>query len=61
MDAIETERLVLRNFRTGDAADLYAYLNEPRASCFLSLKLEDMGAAEAEAEKRSRSEEHIAV
>lgn len=61
MDAIETERLVLRNFRTGDAADLYAYLNEPRANCFLSMKLEDMGAAEAEAEKRSRSDENIAV
>lgn len=61
MDAIETDRLVLRNFRIGDAADLYAYLNEPRASCFLSLKLEDMGVAEAEAEKRSRSDEYIAV
>ncbi|VFU08536.1 GNAT family N-acetyltransferase [Methylocella tundrae] len=61
MDAIETERLVLRNFRTGDAADLFAYLNEPRASCFLSMKLEDMGAAEAEAEERSRSDEYIAV
>ncbi|MGX7745228.1 GNAT family N-acetyltransferase [Rhodopseudomonas parapalustris] len=61
MDAIETDRLVLRNFRTEDAADLYAYLREPRASCFLSLKLEDIGAARAEAEERSRSDEHIAV
>lgn len=61
MDAIETERLVLRGFRKGDAAGLYAYLKEPRASCFLSLKLKDMGAAEAEVEERSRSEEHIAV
>lgn len=61
MDAIETQRLVLRHFRTEDAADLYAYLHEPRASCFLSLKLDDMGAAEAEAEKRSRSDAYIAV
>ena len=61
MDTIETDRLVLRNFRTEDAADLYAYLREPRASCFLSLKLEDIGAARAEAEERSRSDEHIAV
>jgi [ribosomal protein S5]-alanine N-acetyltransferase len=61
MDAIETDRLVLRNFRKLDASDLFAYLREPGASCFLSLKLADMGAAEAEAEKRSRSDEHIAV
>lgn len=61
MDAIETDRLVLRNFRTEDAADLFAYLAAPRASCFLSLTLEDMAAAEAEAEKRSRSDEYIAV
>lgn len=61
MDAIEAERLVLRNFRPGDAADLYAYLHEPRASCFLSMKLEGLGAAEAEAEKRSQSDDYIAV
>ena len=61
MDAIETDRLILRNFQTGDAADLFALLAAPRASCFLSLKLEDMAAAEAEAEKRSRSDEYIAV
>lgn len=61
MDAIETGRLMLRNFRKGDAADLLAYLRQPRASCFFSLKLDDLDAAEAEAEARSRSDEHIAV
>jgi [ribosomal protein S5]-alanine N-acetyltransferase len=61
MDAIETNRLVLRNFRSGDAPGLYAYLNEPGASCFLSMKLEGMDAAEAEVENRSRSDDHIAV
>jgi RimJ/RimL family protein N-acetyltransferase len=61
MDAIETDRLVLRNFRKTDAADLYAYLRAPTASCFLSLKLEDVEAAEAEAENRSLSDEYIAV
>ncbi|SKA27630.1 Protein N-acetyltransferase, RimJ/RimL family [Enhydrobacter aerosaccus] len=61
MDAITTDRLVLRNFRKGDANDLLAYLREPRASCFLSLKLEDLAAAEVEVETRSRSDEHIAV
>jgi len=61
MDAIETSRLTLRNFRKGDAPDLLAYLREPRASCFFSLKLDDLDAAEAEVETRSRSDEHIAV
>ncbi|CAA2138095.1 GNAT family N-acetyltransferase [Hyphomicrobium sp. ghe19] len=61
MDTIETERLALRNFREGDATDLLAYLRQPRASCFFSLKLDDLHAAEAEVEARSRSDEHIAV
>ncbi len=61
MDAIETSRLVLRNFRKADAGDLLAYLREPRASCFLSLKLESVSAAEAEAEKRGKNDEYIAV
>lgn len=61
MDAIETDRLVLRNFRNDDAADLFAYLHQPAASCFFSLKLEDMSAAEAEAETRSNGDEYVAV
>lgn len=61
MEIIETDRLVLRNFRRSDAAALLAYLREPKASCFLSLKLADMEEAEAEAEKRSAGDEHIAV
>ena len=61
MDVVETDRLTLRNFRQGDAADLFAYLHHPRSSCFLSLKLEDLGAAKAEVAKRSRDDAHIAV
>lgn len=61
MDMIKTPRLILRNFRQEDAADLFVYLNEPTASCFLSLKLDDMAAAEAETEKRCGSDEYIAV
>ncbi|ABC23027.1 GNAT family N-acetyltransferase [Rhodospirillum rubrum] len=61
MDPIQTDRLILRNFKQGDAADLLAYLHQPRVSCFLSLKLEDLGAAEAEVKTRSTSDEHIAV
>ena len=36
---IETPRLVLRPFRTGDEADLYAYLKEPQVNCFACMKL----------------------
>lgn len=61
MEMIETDRLVLRNFRRSDAAGLFAYLREPKTSCFLSLKLADMKEAEAEAEKRSAEDEHIAI
>lgn len=61
MDAIETDRLRLRNFKKSDAADLLDYLLVPRASCFLSMKLEDLAAAEVEAQKRSESDEYIAV
>lgn len=61
MEKIETERLVLRNFRKNDAAGLLAYLQQPVASCFLSLALKDMSEAEAEAQKRSGDDGHIAV
>lgn len=61
MQATETDRLVLRNFRTGDAAGLFAYLRDPKPSCFYSLKLADMVAAEAEVARRSLDDEYIAV
>lgn len=61
MNVVETDRLILRNFRPDDAADLFAYLRQPRSSCFASLRLADLDAAQAEAEARSGSDEHIAV
>lgn len=61
MNVVETDRLVLRNFRQGDASDLFAYLRQPRSSCFASLRLADLDAARAEVEARSSSDEHIAV
>lgn len=61
MDTIRTERLILRNFRPGDAPDLLAYLRAPRASCFLALKLADLAAAQAEATARAGSDETMAV
>nr|WP_321484415.1 GNAT family protein [uncultured Cohaesibacter sp.] len=61
MQPIETERLRLRNFREHDAEALFAYLEAPVASCFLSLALSDMEAARADAIKRSKDDEQIAV
>ncbi|MFZ5794982.1 MAG: GNAT family N-acetyltransferase [Sphingomonas sp.] len=61
MITLETERLVLRGFREGDAEDLFAYLHEPGASCFLSMKLEDLAAARAEAIERAGSEDVFAI
>lgn len=61
MHIVETARLVLRNFRRDDAAALLAYLQDPRVGCFLSLRLEDIAAAEGEAEKRGKSDDYVAV
>nr|WP_321510101.1 GNAT family protein [uncultured Celeribacter sp.] len=61
MTPIETDRLILRNFRREDAGRLFAYLEAPVASCFLSLTLQDMDAAVIEAAKRSEDDEQIAV
>lgn len=61
MQTIETDRLVLRRFQRDDAADLLAYLREPSASCFLSMKLADLAAARVEAEKRGASPDYVAV
>lgn len=61
MIALTTERLTLRAFREGDAEDLFAYLHHPGASCFLSMKLDDLAAARAEIIKRAGSEEIFAI
>lgn len=61
MDEIRTERLVLRNFKSWDAQDLLAYLRDPRPNCFLSLRLQNLEEAAAEALKRGASDDYIAV
>jgi ribosomal-protein-alanine N-acetyltransferase len=61
MQIIETEHLILRPFREGDAADLFAYLRAPTARCFLSLKLADLAEAEIEVRKRALDEGCVAI
>ncbi|SON54550.1 Acetyltransferase (GNAT) family protein [Hartmannibacter diazotrophicus] len=61
MHIIETERLILRSFREGDAADLFAYLRAPTTPCFLSLKLADLAEAEIEVGRRALDEGSVAI
>lgn len=61
MQIVETERLILRRFREGDAEDLFAYLRAPTATCFLSLKLADLIEAEVEVKKRVLDEGSVAI
>tara|TARA_R110002020_G_scaffold27505_11_gene88685 strand:+ start:782 stop:1348 length:567 start_codon:yes stop_codon:yes gene_type:complete len=61
LKTIQTDRLAIRNFRVGDAEALFAYLREPTASCFFSLKLADLAAAEREVLKRAGDDEYVAV
>lgn len=61
MQTIETERLILRPFREGDAADLFAYLRAPTVPCFLSLRLADLGEAEIEVGRRALDESSVAI
>lgn len=61
MKPIETDRLVLRNFREGDAAALFEYLRAPAASCFLSLKLANLQEAEKETRDRGAGDDYVAV
>lgn len=61
MQIIETERLILRPFREGDAADLFAYLRASTAPCFLSLKLSNLADAEIEVRKRALDAGSVAI
>ena len=50
---IETERLILRPFREGDAADVLEYLKEPAVNCFACMKLNSLEEARKSVQKRA--------
>ena len=58
MSPIETERLLLRPFREGDAADVLEYLSGPLPHCFAHLKLSTLDEARAEVAKRGEDTEY---
>lgn len=55
---IETERLILRPFREGDAGDVYEYLKNPAVNCFACMKLNSPDAAREEMKKREGETEY---
>lgn len=61
MVIFETDRLIVRNFRPDDAADLFDYLHRPSARCFSSLAVADLTEAKAEAVKRSLNDDYLAI
>ena len=55
---IETERLILRPFAEGDAADVYEYLKEPAVNCFADMKLHSPEEAKEEMKRRLGEDEY---
>ena len=55
---IETERLILRSFRAGDEADVYAYLKEPMVNCFACMKIHSLEEAKKAVADRQKDGEH---
>ncbi len=61
MARIETERLIIRNFRENDASGLLDYLSHPRVNCFLGEKLNTLEEAIVDVKKRKEDELQLAV
>jgi [ribosomal protein S5]-alanine N-acetyltransferase len=61
MKTHETERLILRNFLQQDAEDLLKYWQHPSVNCFAPCKLENISAANNYIDKKSLSDDNIAV
>ena len=55
---IETERLILRPFAENDAADAYAYLQEPMVNCFACMKVHSLEEARQAVLKRAKDGEY---
>lgn len=55
---LETERLILRPFTEGDAADAFEYLHEPTVNCFASMKTDTIEDALKAVIDRARDGEY---
>ena len=54
----ETDRLVLRPFREGDAADVFEYLKEPMVNCFACMKVHSLEEARKAVMERAEDAEY---
>lgn len=55
---IETDRLVLRPFQEGDAADVFEYLKEPMVNCFACMKVHSLEEAQKAVKERAEDAEY---
>ncbi len=55
---IETQRLILRPFAEGDAADAFEYLHEPTVHCFACMKTETIDDARRAVLERAKDGEY---
>ncbi len=55
---IETDRLILRPFREGDAEDVFEYLKEPMVNCFACMKLNSLEEARKAVLERAEDAEY---
>ena len=55
---IETDRLILRPFREGDAADVFEYLKEPMVNCFACMKVHSLEEARKAVMERAEDAEY---
>lgn len=55
---IRTNRLTLRPFREGDAADIFEYLKEPMVNCFACMKLRSLEEAREAVQERAKDAEY---
>ena len=55
---IETDRLILRPFREGDAVDIFEYLKAPMVNCFACMKLTSLEEARKAVMERAEDAEY---
>ena len=55
---IETDRLILRPFREGDAADVFEYLKVPTVNCFACMKVHSLEEARKAVMERAEDAEY---
>lgn len=61
MEIYNTERLVVRRFREGDATALLDYMSNPRVNCFMEEKLSSMQEALVNVIKKGKDRSQFAV